>query len=339
MFKTKFSGAFESGHYKGKGVTGAQIDYHQIEISRHAQKLEDDYRIAREEFGMTSFRDGAVMKNTFLSSNMYDFSYLDKLAEVSKGQTFLALCHYEWPSWITEEQILNGEVVELMRQYAEAVAKRYKGKFAGYYPAVEITYWINNLTREGVWWPAFGPNHHVTWQHMYDIVLNIFIAMAEAIKKEDSEAKIVMSEPWNWREGSHFAEFIRPFKDTLHLLDSVGLNFYTEYAFNHGFPLHEILLEARRQFPEKEIHIAETSFGYEPHLYTAETWAELIDKEVQIANSKGANISSVFWAPLIDYFGEGGDPMPGGLIWIENGDTSYQRHWNSNLAKRFRGEQ
>ncbi len=355
-FKASFCATFESGQYRGFGHEGQPINYHQIEASDHALLLEEDYRIAREQFGITKFRDGAWLEQTFRGPGTYDWTYLDKLADVSQGQSALAICHYEWPAWVTEEEVRSGDVIDLMSELARAIAERYTDRFSAYYPIVEATYWTTNMTRDGLWWPAYGPSSDVTWWKMYQIVGTMFNSMARAIKDVHPTARIGMSEPWNWFHPKSFEEFSHPFDITLgrydaeadielgmqiegghsDLLDIIGMNVYGNPGAKEGWPLHKIFLEARKRYPEKEIIISETSHGYETHLYTAETWATYIDTELAIANASGANIHDVYWAPFVDYISYGFEPLPGGLVRLERDGSRLKRHWDPELATRFK---
>lgn len=60
MRSWKLAGAFDAGHIRG-GTPGweKELDFHQLELTGHAEQLETDYRLFREEFGLTLFRDGA----------------------------------------------------------------------------------------------------------------------------------------------------------------------------------------------------------------------------------------------------------------------------------------
>src|SRR5438270_10192318 len=109
------AGAFEAGHIRG-WTPGweRELIFHQLELTGHAEQLESDYRLFREEFGLTQFRDGAWLARSFLRKDAFDWSYLDRLAAVSEGQVTLSLCHYEWPRWIAEADIWSGRVVEAM---------------------------------------------------------------------------------------------------------------------------------------------------------------------------------------------------------------------------------
>lgn len=182
------------------------------------------------------------------------------------------------------------------------------------------------------------------------------IQMARAIRESDPEALLGMSEPWNWYGETSFDDLARPFNTILgreddiaiqqlgasikggsdDLVDIIGLNFYGSHGKDEDWPLHKIILEAQRRFPHKRIVIGETSFGFETHLYTAETWAEHVDTEVEIANSLGARVDVIFWAPFIDLFGDHLKPMPGGLVWLLPDDPSYTRYFDPHVAARFK---
>src|SRR5215204_4307459 len=120
------AGTFDAGHIRGWTPDYTRsLDFYQLEISGHARHLEADYRLLREEFGMSIFRDGAWMAKTFVGPNEYDWSHLDRLASISNGEIWLTLCHYEWPTWLDESSVRDGRVVDLTTEFAYNVASRY----------------------------------------------------------------------------------------------------------------------------------------------------------------------------------------------------------------------
>src|SRR6266542_2271171 len=110
----KLAGAFDAGHIRGWTPPGPrgheELNFHQLELTGHAEQLEADYRLFREEFGLRLFRDGAWLARSYPAEGRVDWSYLDRLADVSEGQVSLSLCHYEWPPWSTEEEIWSRRV-------------------------------------------------------------------------------------------------------------------------------------------------------------------------------------------------------------------------------------
>jgi hypothetical protein len=194
------------------------------------------------------------------------------------GPGFLSLCHYEWLPWIEEEDLWNGRVIEVMTQFAGAVAERYRGKFAGYIPVVESGYWTAMMADWGRWWPAAGKGKARSWWKLYSVVGRMLVSMAKAVKQADRDADIALSEPGAWHPHVSLEDQGRPFNTLLgrndpvavretgsddwggapSLLQIVGLNFYNNWGAEHLWPLSRLLLEARRQYPDQRIFIGET---------------------------------------------------------------------------------
>ena len=262
------------------GISGAarpvgsrSSDFHQLEITGHAAQLEADYQLFREEFGLTLFRDGAWLAKTCPAPQQYDWSYLDRLASVSQGQVTLTLCHYEWLPWLDAEDIWNGRAIDLMAEFAAQVARRYQGVFPSYVPVVESGYWTAMMTDWGRWWPAQRAHPGERWWKLYAMVGRMLIAMARAVREADPEAEIALNEPWAWHPQVSLHDQARPFFTLLgypdpvaveetgsddwggseDLLQIVGLNFYNNWGVAQGWPLSRLLLEARRQFPDKSL--------------------------------------------------------------------------------------
>ena len=219
----RLAGAFDAGHIRGWTPDFAsELDFHQLEMTGHAEQLESDYALFRQEFEMSLFRDGAWVARSFPGKKQFDWSYLDRLAAISNGQVFLSLCHYEWPLWMSEEEIWNGAVVEHMSEFASAVAQRYRGKFAGYIPVVESGYWTAMMTDWGRWWPATGKERAHAWWKLYSVVGRMLIGIARAVKAADPGAVIALSEPWAWHPHVSLADQSRPFSTLLGRRDEVA---------------------------------------------------------------------------------------------------------------------
>src|SRR5215208_4195977 len=151
----RLAGAFDAGHIRGwTPELEQELNFHQLELTGHAEQLEADYRLFRGEFGLSLFRDGAWLARSYPAPNNFDWSYLDRLASVSRGEVYLSLCHYEWLPWIEEADIWSGRAADLMAEFAHGVAERYRGHFAGYIPVVESGYWTAMMTEWRRWWPA-----------------------------------------------------------------------------------------------------------------------------------------------------------------------------------------
>jgi hypothetical protein len=354
------AGAFDAGHIRGWAPDWKQqLDFHQLEVSGHAAQLEADYRLFREEFGLETFRDGAWLARSYPAAGQFDWSHLDRLAAVSGGRVTLSLCHYEWPPWITEGEIWNGRVIQLMAEFAGAVAARYRGCFLAYVPVVEAGYWTAMMTDWGRWWPASGKKRAPPWWRMYSVVGRMMVEMAKAVRAVDPAARIALNEPWAWHPHVSLQDQGRPFatllgrpdptaarKTGIHewggrddLLQIAGLNFYNNWGVDQGWPLSRLILEARAQFPDQELILGETGNCHFSHCFRTEDWLELIDEQVEAANREGAQLTTVTWAPILtlgDF--DWGTPAPGAWVTWDPDDPGRCRTWDretSRVVRRF----
>ena len=354
----KLAGAFDAGHIRGGTPDWEnELNFHQLELTGHAQQLESDYRLFREEYGLTLFRDGAWLARSCPAPGQYDWSYLDRLAAVSEGQVYLSLCHYEWPPWETAENVWGGRVVDHLTTFAGRVAERYRGQFAGYVPVVEAGYWTAMMTDWGRWWPAVRGGPQRGWWELYAVVGRMLVGMARAIKQADPDAVVSLNEPWAWHPHVSLVDQGRPFFTLLgrhdpvaerelglptfggdsSLLDMVGLNFYNNWGEPEGWPLHRLLLEARRQFPEQRLMLGETGNCHFSERHTVGGWLELIDREVELANREGARVETVTWAPILtlgDF--DWGKPAPGAWATWDPDDPQRRRVWDPETARAVR---
>lgn len=354
----QLAGAFDAGHIRGGTPDWSQeLNFHQLEISGHADQLEPDYRLFREEFGLKRFRDGTWMARSFPKPGRYDWGYLDRLAEISDGQVTLSICHYEWPVWAIEEDLWGGRVVEETAQFARAIAERYRGRFAGYIPVVESGYWTAMMTDWGRWWPATQTGRKRRWWEMYAVVGRMLVAVARAIREADPDAVIALSEPWAWHPHVSLRDQSRPFQTLLgrpdptavretgsddwggreDLLQVIGLNFYNNWGEPEGWPLSRLLLQARHDFPDKRIVMGETGNCHFSDCHTVAGWLELIDRQVEEANQKGARIEAVTWAPVLtlgDF--DWGRPAPGAWVTWDPDDPKRERRWTKETVRAVR---
>jgi hypothetical protein len=333
-----------------------------LELTGHAEQLEADYRLFREEFGLTLFRDGAFLARSYVGPGEFDWSYLDRLASVSQGKVVLSLCHYEWPPWLEEAEIWSGRIVELMAEFAGRVAGRYRGCFAAYIPVVESGYWTAMMTDWGRWWPAAGKQKAAAWWKLYAVVGRMLVAMARAVREADPEVEIALSEPWAWHPHVSLADQGRAFDLLLGrpdpaaareiglgdrggdpaLLQIVGLNFYNNWGVEHGWPLSRLLLEARRRYPEQKIIMGETGNCHFSDCYPVEGWLQLLDEQVEQANAEGADVRGVTWAPILtlgDF--DWGRPAPGAWVTWDADDPQRRRRWDPKVAgivREYTGE-
>ena len=354
----RLAGAFDAGHIHGwTPQWDRELDFHQLELTGHGEQLESDYKLFREEFGLSLFRDGAWLARSFVAPHQFDWRYLDRVADVSRGQVFLSLCHYEWPPWLVEDDLWNGNIVEWMAEFAGCVAERYRGRFAGYVPVVESSYWTAMMTDWARWWPGGKEKQEVGWWKTYAIVGRMLVKMARAVRDADAAAVIALTEPWAWHPHVSLQDQGRPF-DTLigrpdpvaaretgldhwggdpSLLQVIGLNFYNNWGVEHGWPLARLLLEARKSYPDQHIIMGETGNCHFSDCYTTPGWLELIDEQVEAANAQGAGVEAVTWAPILtlgDF--DWGQPAPGAWVTWELDDPKRKRQWDPQVARVVR---
>lgn len=354
----RLAGAFDAGHIRG-GTPGweRELDFHQLELTGHADQIEDDYALFRDEFGLHEFRDGAWLRKTCPREGEYDWSHLDRLAAVSNGEVYLSLCHYEWLPWLAADDIYSGKVIDAMAAFGFEVASRYRGRFKGYLPVVENGYWTAMMTDWGRWWPASRDQGKTRWWDLYKVTGPMMVAIARAVKQADPSAVIALSEPWAWHPDVPLEDQGRPFTTMLgspdpiadrevgnlqwggdaSLLDVVGLNFYNNWGEEQGWPLSRLLLEARKRFPDKRLVMGETGNCHFSQRYSVGQWLELISSQVQEANRQGANVEAVTWAPILtlgDF--DWGLPAPGAWVTWEPDDPTRKRHWIPDVANIVR---
>jgi hypothetical protein len=358
MGSFRLAGAFDAGHIRGYTPDWNQeLDFHQLELTGHAEQLESDYRLFRDEFGLTLFRDGAWLARSYPGPGQFDWSHLDRLAAVSRGEVYLSLCHYEWLPWIDEADLWNGRVLDLMEAFAAELARRYRGCFAAYVPVVESGYWTAMMTDWGRWWPARGKEQARRWWDLYSVVGRMLVRMARAVRDADPDAKIALNEPWAWHPHVSLPDQARPFFTLMgapdpgavemtgsddwggdpSLLQIVGLNFYNNWGVDQGWPLSRLLLEARRHFPDKEIIMGETGNCHFSHCFTTRAWLELLDEQVREANAQGADVHVVTWAPILtlgDF--DWGKPAPGAWVTWDPDDPQRRRHYDPEVVRAVR---
>lgn len=352
------AGAFDAGHIRG-WTPGweRELDFHQLEMTGHAEQLESDYRLFRDEFGLRRFRDGAWLARSFPARGEYHWGYLDRLAEASRGEVTLSLCHYEWPPWAVEDDVWSGRVVDEMADFSRRVAETYRGSFAAYIPVVESGYWTAMMTDWGRWWPAAREAPRRGWWDLYRVVGRMLVAVASALKEADPAAEIALSEPWAWHPDLALEDQGRPFNTLLgradpvaacetgsdawgghpSLLDVVGLNFYNDWGAGQGWPLSRLLEEARRRYPDQRIVIGETGNCHFSDCHTVSGWLELVGEQVRRANAAGAAVEAVTWAPILtlgDF--DWGEPAPGAWVTWDADDPKRTRRWDPEVARAVR---
>lgn len=306
--------AFDASYVNGlSGDHSRELKFHNIVETKHHENLEEDYKMLRDN-GFTFFRDSAWLT----SSDTWEinWNWLDRLAKLSNGDIQLSILHYEIPMWH------SAPLPEVGRILAKSIASRYKGVFHSYIPGVELGYQAAMMGKWKRWYPI-----KEDWWEAWNIVAPTAIYTALGLKDGDPSCKIALAEPWNFNDSLPFEDQARPFNTLLFkeephqdkigfltrrgdkdLLDIIGLNMYATHNMAHS------IKEARRLFPDKEIHITETGNCHNPHI-SIQDWDNLIEQAIK---ESGVEVSQVCWSPAIQMFDfENQHPGKGHLFSLE----------------------
>jgi hypothetical protein len=276
---------FDGSAIRGVGTAGQPLDFCNTLANDHYTRAREDYALARSA-GITRFRDSALWHLHSQGSQKIDWAWIDQLADLSQGQTELAILHYDVPHWLTEREFWDGTAAKHMYWQARAIASRYRnGVFRSYNPAVELGTWTNLIAapHDRQW-----PRGNRSWWEVYRVTSAIAIAIAKGLKHGDPDAQVALCEPWGMGHMS-YDDMARPFNTLLglpdevaeregchtwqhgawDLLDVVGLNIYEDR------PIAPMLAEARQRFPDQRVVVGETAntqMGHDPAEWDPARW-------------------------------------------------------------------
>lgn len=243
-----YAAALDSSTVRGKSYCHG-YDLHHSNNAFRAESIELSYAAARAA-GVQLLRVGAWMQATNPAREVFDWSYLDRVAALARDlPTVLVLYHYDWPTWLSVSEVLAGAGAGFMTRAAQQVAKRYKGVFHSYVPMCETNFQAHMIDC-GRWFPNAGGGR-TTPEQVWDVISRALKVTAMGLQWGDSDAVIGTSEPF---VAGSFDNDARPF-DVLAregLLHIVGVNNY-QY---HG--LRASREEAARRWPDKPIWLAES---------------------------------------------------------------------------------
>lgn len=315
---------FDGSVVRGWGDDGRFMHFSNTQATGHVEQMEYHYARGRQ-MGLTLFRDTVLWDE---AAKQPDYHWLDRLQTTSHGQIELALNHYGLPEWIDEAMFWGSGAAEAMFDLAYQIARRYRGAFRSYNLGVELGIWTDWIAvPNNRQWPFGG----LDWWSVYRQTSAITIAIAKGLKAGDPTCLTSMSEPWGWGD-MPFIDQARPFTTVLgqydpvaienqcftwqqgqpDLLDIVGLNIY----FENDIP--NMLAEARRLFPDKQVVVAETANIYRPDCHPpARWWAKF-----EALNEPDLEVS---WNPgLTMLTHELGERMAGNLL-SEDGTLHWQK--------------
>lgn len=301
--------AFDASHVRGKTADyKGTLDFNNLDATRHVENLEFDYQYFRDR-GVNFFRDGSLMYKTCPDNHTYNWDYLDRVAK-QEGDIQLSLSHYEFPTWVSQADILEGKFASFLAEFSLQVAERYKNRFHSIIPAVEIGYWCHMMSSWARWNPLAD-----SWWQVYEMVMGAVIESAKVLRSHD--IPVALSEPFGLE--CPITDQARPFLNLLghpdpiavdngcrwqgeeDLLQILGLNYYRLDTIESS------ISELKALVPNKEIIIAESGNCHHPHM-SPEQWLEELD-------AIGKVVDLVVWSPGIEMSNfEFGEPTGGYLL-------------------------
>lgn len=243
-----YAAALDSSTVRGRSYCHT-YDLHHSNNAYRAESLPDAYARAKAA-GVQLLRVGAWMQQTNPAREVFDWDYLDKVAELAKGlPTVLVLYHYDWPAWLSVSDVLAGAGATFMLRAAQQVAIRYKGVFHSYVPMCETSFQAH-MVDCGRWFPNAGGGH-TSPEQVWSVISRALKCTAEGARWGDPTCLIGTSEPF---VAGSFDNDARPI-DVLAragLLDIVGVNNYNYHGLQASYE------EAARRWPDKPVWLAES---------------------------------------------------------------------------------
>lgn len=286
--------AFDASHVRGKCANYQKdLDFNNLETTLHTEHLESDYKYFYEK-GVRLFRDGSLMYRTCPSPLAYDWSYLDRVAS-QKGDIQISLSHYEFPSWMSREDIFYGRFSDFLSDFTFKVCQRYGNRFHSIIPAVEIGYWCHMISSWNRWYPFIE-----NWWAIYDEVMRATIESAKILRSFNVD--VALSEPFGFE--MLMEDQARPFLNLLGFEDKIaeenGIYFKGDYDllqiagcnFYRLDTVKSSIEELKALLPDKEIVIAETGNCHNQHI-SPDEWLSSLD-------NLGKIVDNVIWSPAIE---------------------------------------
>ncbi len=318
-------------------------------FAKHHLHRAQHYHIAREEFGFQQFRDGIIWSQFITGSCQADWSkfehHLEELAKLSclngQPEIDLVLLHYGMPH-LQATDMLNGRFADFLELIAYLVTTKWRECFSSYVVSVENGYATAMQTDLQQWrYSETVAEKKLSWWELFEMRMKAVIRMAKALKQFDPKTPRLACEPF-YKSDVSFRDQVRSLRTMLgypdkvaqkfspsqattfggepDLLTDIGVNYYGNQADdfdNPQWPLSKLLLRAWKRFPNYNLRIAETGNCQVENLgISTERWLEMLDHELNLANSQGANVQNVTWAPFltIEDFTEPGILSPGSLM-------------------------
>lgn len=303
---------------------GKVIRHDEVQLIRHDEFLEHDHMLMKQ-IGCVGVRDAARWYISHPAPHSFDWTWLDRVAASADKaglKLYLDLWHYGYPDWL---DILSEDAPAHFAEFAQQIALRYP-TLIYYCVSNEPSLMVDYAGRLGRWRPFLRKTRPVEFRRQ---ICRMIIAASKAILEANSNAILVLPEPWHaheipWMDEDYQAAVI----DTVlglrdpelggrrELITVIGLNHYRDTTIP---PFHRLLLNARKRWPDIPLWLAETSGP--PRGWQQTEWFWWMLAETRLANLEGAGIEVFTWAPAISMYDWVDEKrhLPNG-IWIIDAD-------------------
>jgi hypothetical protein len=275
----------------------------EVRLIRHDEFLETDYQLLSET-GFVGARDAARWYVTNPTPGVYDWAWLDRVVDTANRYQitlYLDLWHYGYPDWL---DLMSPDAPAYFADFAAGIARRYPS-IQHYAVCNEPSLLVDYAGRLGRWRPFLRRRNPVVLRHQ---VCRCIIAASRAILGVQPTAQLILPEPWHAPDIfplAYQAAIIDIVLGLQHpelggspeLITVIGLNHYRDSTIP---PLHPLIMEARRRWPDKPLWLTETSGP--PRGWQQTEWFWWMLAEVRLANLEGANIPVFTWAPTISMY-------------------------------------
>lgn len=326
VFQSFFQGGFECSTHRRRDGTRLDI----IASSQHDQHAEADYR-QLADLGLRTVRDGFRWHRIETAPGVYDWSSILPMLRAAGGtgtQVIWDLLHYGWPDDI---DIWRPQFVDRFAGFAGAAARIVKEAGDGvpfFCPVNEISFTAWGGGDAGYLNP-FGNGRGFELKVQ---LARAAIAAMHAILDVDPRARFVHCDPainvvtaperphefwaaeghrqaqyqgWDMLAGLTWPQL----GGAPHLLDIVGVNYYSNNQWVHGGPtldrahpdyrpLHRLLMEIHGRYGRPML-LAETGIEFDDR----PEWLAYVAGELTQARRKGVPVEGLCLYPILNHFG------------------------------------
>lgn len=293
----------ENSDFIRRNPDGSFYRMDEVSLIRHDEFLDTDYRLMKS-IGARGVRDAARWYLSHPAPGRFDWTWIDRMMDAADQHElgmYIDLWHYGYPDWL---DIMSADAPYHFAEFAAAIAER----------CPTIDYWcicnepsllIEMGGRQGIWTPHLKLQDATEFRRQ---VSRMIIEASKAVRAFNPDAVLVIPEPWHATDLNSEDNQAAVFDTVLGLRDPelggddtlcdvIGLNHYRDSTLP---PLHRLILNAGKRYPEKPIWLTETSGP--PIGWQQTEWFWWMMSEVRLANIAGVPTEVFTWAPAISMY-------------------------------------